>query len=272
MSQLTVAQALNITQSAVSQHMKKLIDYGYIQKIRKEDRSREWGKKGAVWRVINDPRMTTKEVMSTQPQTEEEATKAAQDTIEVANRGPKGQLSKVRKPVDNPVDNYDQTLAPANISAQDEDTKYKPQLMSKLKPQLILNYNTKLEVKNSKNSFVEKEKKKSDYTHTRVRDSDQPERACRAICATYGRVMQEATGIRWQYDDRQVSIAASLLNMGYTEETFAEDAKKTAEWFISNEQKPPVSLGWFAKKKEARPREMMSVDQVLGRVKARARW
>ena len=86
--------------------------------------------------------------------------------------------------------------------------------------------------------------------------------------------MQEATGIRWQYDDRQVSIAASLLNAGYTEETFAEDAKKTAEWFISNEQKPPTSLAWFAKRAEtkARPREMMSVDQVLGRVKARARW
>ena len=81
MSQLTVAQALNITQSAVSQHMKKLTEYGYIQKIRKEDRSRAWGKRGAVWRVIYDPRMTTKEVMNSQPQTEEEMTQAAQETM-----------------------------------------------------------------------------------------------------------------------------------------------------------------------------------------------
>ena len=87
--------------------------------------------------------------------------------------------------------------------------------------------------------------------------------------------MQEATGVRWQYDDRQVSIAASLLNMGYTEETFTADAKKTAEWFISKEQKPPVSLAWFAKKQEAKSKpstEAPDISAILGKVKASARW
>ena len=271
MSQLTVAQALNITQSAVSQHMKKLVEYGYIQKIRKEDRSRAWGKRGAVWRVIYDPRMTTKEVMNSQPQTEEEMTQAAQETIAIANRGAKGQLSKGKKPVDKSIE----TLAAANISAQDEDTKYKPQLMSEYKPGLMLNCFTELEDKNSKMSSVERKEKTISHTHTRARDTGQPERACRAICAAYGSVMQEATGIRWHYDDRQVSIAASLLNMGYTEETFTADARQTAEWFISKEQKPPVSLAWFAKKQEAKSKpstEAPDISAILGKVKASARW
>jgi len=74
MNQRTVASALNITQSAVSQHMKKLIEYGYIEKIRKEDRRRAYGKKGAVWRVIYDPRDTLQDVLNKVPKTEEEVT------------------------------------------------------------------------------------------------------------------------------------------------------------------------------------------------------
>ena len=111
------------------------------------------------------------------------------------------------------MDNSDKTLAPANNNAQSDDNKYKLQLMSKDKPQLMHNYSTELKDKNSKNGFVEKKKKKEKH----VRNEHQPERACRAICAAYAAVFQEATGIRWTYDDRQVSIAAAVLNLGYTE-------------------------------------------------------
>ena len=268
MSQLTVAQALNITQSAVSQHMKKLIDYGYIQKIRKEDRSKAWGKRGAVWRVIYDPRMSFKDVINSTPKTEEELTAEAQKTLEVANRGAKGQLTKQRS---KPVDNSDETLAPANNSPQSDDPKYKPQLMSEYKVGLMLNCNTKLEDKNSKNGFVEERKKKEKH----IRNGRQPERACRAICAAYAAVFQEATGIRWQYDDRQVSIAAAVLNMGYTEDSFIEDATKTAAWFIGQDKKPPVSLAWFTRKaenKKGNKPQGPDINAILGKVTGAARW
>ena len=272
MNQRTVASALNITQSAVSQHMKKLIEYGYIEKIRKEDRRRAYGKKGAVWRVIYDPRQTLQDVLNKVPKTEEEVTAEAQKTQELANRGAKGQLTKGRK---QPVDNSDKTLAPANNNAQSDDNKYKLQLMSKDKPQLMHNYSTELKDKNSKNGFVEERKKSKSHMPTRAQGSHQPERACRAICAAYGVVFQEATGIRWQYDDRQVSIAAAVLNMGYTEDTFIEDATKTAAWFISQDKKPPVSLAWFTQKAENKKGNRSvkpDIGAILGKVTGAARW
>ena len=272
MSQLTVAQALNITQSAVSQHIKKLIDYGYIQKIRKEDRSKAWGKRGAVWRVIYDPRMTLKDVINSTPKTEEELTQEAQDTMAVANRGAKGQLTKQRS---KPVDKSSETLAPANNSPQSDDPKYKPQLMSEYKVGLMLNCNTKLEDKNSINGIVEERKKSKSHMPTRPQGSHQPERACRAICAAYGVVFQEATGIRWQYDDRQVSIAAAVLNMGYTEDTFIADATATAAWFIGQDKKPPVSLAWFTRKaenKKGNKPQGPDINAILGKATSAVRW
>ena len=268
MNQRTVASALNITQSAVSQHMKKLIEYGYIEKIRKEDRRRAYGKKGAVWRVIYDPRDTLQDVLNKVPKTEEEVTAEAQKTQELANRGAKGQLTKGRK---QPVDNSDKTLAPANNNAQDDDNKYKLQLMSKDKPQLMHNYSIELKDKNSKNGFVEKKKKKEKH----IRNEHQPERACRAICAAYAAVFQEATGIRWTYDDRQVSIAAAVLNMGYTEDTFIADATATAAWFMSQDKKPPVSLAWFTRKAENKAGHKTpgpDINAILGKVTGAARW
>lgn len=268
MNQRTVASALNITQSAVSQHMKKLIEYGYIEKIRKEDRRRAYGKKGAVWRVIYDPRDTLQDVLNKVPKTEEEVTAEAQKTQELANRGAKGQLTKGRK---QPVDNSDKTLAPANNNAQDDDNKYKLQLMSKDKPQLMHNYSIELKDKNSKNGFVEKKKKKEKH----IRNEHQPERACRAICAAYAAVFQEATGIRWTYDDRQVSIAAAVLNMGYTENSFIADATATAAWFIGQDKKPPVSLAWFTRKAENKAGHKTpgpDINAILGKVTGAARW
>ncbi|MDA9820959.1 winged helix-turn-helix domain-containing protein [Paracoccaceae bacterium] len=268
MNQRTVASALNITQSAVSQHMKKLIEYGYIEKIRKEDRRRAYGKKGAVWRVIYDPRDTLQDVLNKVPKTEEEVTAEAQKTQELANRGAKGQLTKGRK---QPVDNSDKTLAPANNNAQSDDNKYKLQLMSKDKPQLMHNYSIELKDKNSRNGFVEEKKKKEKH----VRNEHQPERACRAICAAYAAVFQEATGIRWQYDDRQVSIAAAVLNLGYTEDTFIADATATAEWFIGQDKKPPVSLAWFTRKAENKAGHKPpgpDINAILGKATSAVRW
>ena len=272
MSQLTVAQALNISQPAIAKHMKKLVEYGYIQKIRKEDRSKAWGKRGAVWRVIYDPRMTLKDVINSTPKTEEELTAEAQNTIAVANRGAKGQLTKGRR---KPVDNSDELLPAGYKSVNGDDPNYNPQVIRKYNPQVMLNYNTELEDKNSINGIVEKRKKKEKHIPTHAQGSNQPERACRAICAAYGVVFQEATGIRWQYDDRQVSIAAAVLNMGYTEDTFIADATATAAWFMSNDRKPPVSLAWFTQKAENKKGNRSvepDINAILGKATSAVRW
>ena len=272
MNQLTVAEAIGISQQAVHKHMKKLVEYGYIQKIRKEDNRRAWGKRGAVWRVIYDPRMSLQEVLNTTPKTEEELTREAQDTMAVANRGAKGQLTKGRK---QPVDKSNELLPAGYKSVNGDDPNYNPQVIRKYNPQVMLNYNIELEDKNSINGIVEERKKSKSHMPTRAQGSHQPERACRAICAAYGAVFQEATGIRWQYDDRQVSIAAAVLNMGYTEGTFIEDATKTAAWFIGQDKKPPVSLAWFTRKaenKKGNKPQGPDINAILGKATSAVRW
>ena len=272
MSQLTVAQALNISQPAIAKHMKKLVEYGYIQKIRKEDNRKAWGKRGAVWRVIYDPRMTLQDVMNSTPKTEAEITAEAQNTMAIGNRGAKGQLTKGRS---KPVDKSDELLPAGYKFANEDDPNYNLQVIQKYNPQVMLNYNIELEDKNSNNSFVEKKENETPHMHTHAQGTNQPERACRAICAAYGVVFQEATGIRWQYDDRQVSIAAAVLNMGYTEDTFIADATATAAWFMSQDKKPPVSLAWFTRKAENKAGHKTpgpDINAILGRVKASTRW
>jgi len=272
MNQMTVAEAIGISQQAVHKHMKKLVEYGYIQKIRKEDNRRAWGKRGAVWRVIYDPRMSLQEVLNTTPKTEEELTREAQDTMAVANRGAKGQLTKQRS---KPVDKYDSQQPAGCNSDEGYVRKNNLQVVRKNNPEVVSSNNIELEDKNSKNGFVEKRKKSKSHMPTRAQGSHQPERACRAICAAYGVVFQEATGIRWQYDDRQVSIAAAVLNMGYTEDTFIEDATKTAAWFISQDKKPPVSLAWFTRKAENKSGHATpgpDINAILGKVTGAARW
>jgi hypothetical protein len=252
--------------------MKKLVEYGYIQKIRKEDNRRAWGKRGAVWRVIYDPRMSLQEVLNTTPKTEEELTREAQDTMAVANRGAKGQLTKQRS---KPVDKYDSQQPAGCNSDEGYVRKNNLQVVRKNNPEVVSSNNIELEDKNSINGFVEKRKKSKSHMPTRAQGSHQPERACRAICAAYGVVFQEATGIRWQYDDRQVSIAAAVLNMGYTEDTFIEDATKTAAWFISQDKKPPVSLAWFTRKAENKSGHATpgpDINAILGKVTGAARW
>ena len=88
-------------------------------------------------------------------------------------------------------------------------------------------------------------------------------------------MFQEATGIRWTYDDRQVSIAAAVLNAGYTEDTFTKDAAATAAWFIEQGKKPPVSLAWFMQKAEnkagKKPQEP-DINAILGKTAKAVRW
>ena len=124
-NQSTLARRMNCTQQAISQHMRKLVQWGYIEKIRKEAPIRAYGRKGAAWRVIYDPRVSLDEALATIPSdaaTPEQQAEEAQKTIELATSGPKGQKKRSNK-------NKPQLV--------DDDDKYKPQLVHSHKPQLV---------------------------------------------------------------------------------------------------------------------------------------
>ena len=66
-----------------------------------------------------------------------------------------------------------------------------------------------------------------------------------------------------------------MLNLGYTEDTFIEDATKTAAWFIGQDKKPPVSLAWFTRKAENKAGHKPQgpdINAILGKVTGAARW
>ena len=67
LNQLYIANVLQCSQQAVSHHMRKLIDYGYIEKIRNEKPKRNYGKRGAMWRIIYDPEKSLDECIAKQP-------------------------------------------------------------------------------------------------------------------------------------------------------------------------------------------------------------
>ena len=63
-NQRTLADICQCSQQAISHHMTKLIKWGYLEKVRNQDVRRAYGKKGAVWRVIYDPRRGMEDVIA----------------------------------------------------------------------------------------------------------------------------------------------------------------------------------------------------------------
>tara|TARA_R110000851_G_scaffold132925_1_gene267544 strand:+ start:1022 stop:2149 length:1128 start_codon:yes stop_codon:yes gene_type:complete len=63
-NQSLLASVMGSSQQAVSQHMNKLVKFGYIERLRKADPRRAYGSQGAKWRVIYDPRMNLEQAIA----------------------------------------------------------------------------------------------------------------------------------------------------------------------------------------------------------------
>ncbi len=242
-NQSTIAKTLNISQQAVSQHFNKLVKWGYIEKLRKEAPSRPYGKKGAVWRVIYDPRMSWEDVVASAPEPEktpQDLAREAAKTIELADRGPRGHLSKPKK---KPVDNSNKTQAPACNTASSDNSKNKPQLVQEHKPQLVHNY------------------------YNRTIDKDNIDNGiCRSLCTAYARIVQDQYGRAWQYDMRQMSLARDLIELGYTVESFTKDAQGVVRWLAKKNKQAPQSLQYFITRKnnDSKPKDVDAMIKHLG--------
>ena len=63
-SQYLLAERLARSQQAISRQMVKLIEWGYVKKIVKENALRQSGRKGATYRVIYDPKVSDRELIA----------------------------------------------------------------------------------------------------------------------------------------------------------------------------------------------------------------
>ena len=225
-NQRTISNDLNISQQAISQHFRKLVDWGYIEKLRNQDCRRKYGKKGAMWRVVYDPTMTWKDVeaMSQRlPKTEEEEQEAIQDTINQAAKGAKGQQSKRKK---QPVDNSVSSDATTSSSLLKERSNDKPQLVRTDKVQLVNNNTTRTMM-------------------LEVNKND-----CRRLCISYAHMVDQRWGSGFRHDLRQEELAGQLLSMGYTVDSFVRDAEAFLDYLIKNNKQPIGSLQYFVTRKQ----------------------
>ena len=229
-NQSTLARRMKCTQQAISQHMRKLVQWGYIEKIRKEAPIRAYGRKGAAWRVIYDPRVSLDEALATIPSdaaTPQQQAEEAKKTMELATTGPKGQKKRTNKNKPQLVDD-----------TPNDSTNYKPQLVQTHKPQL-----------------VHKDLHRTIYKE--INDID-----CKRLCERFSAEIMTRYGKGWVYDLRQMDLAKQLYQLGYTVDSFGKEAGYVLDWLVKNNKQHPVSLQYFIARKQNNKKDKTAEERI----------
>jgi hypothetical protein len=56
----------------------------------------------------------------------------------------------------------------------------------------------------------------------------------------------------FRHNVRQEELAAQLLTMGYTIDSFAADSERMLDWLVRHNKQPPTSLQYFIARKQSR--------------------
>ena len=236
-NQATISRILGSSQQAISQHMTRLKKYGYLEKLRNADIRRKYGRKGALWRVIYDPRMSYQDAIVKQPAKDRDPkleNEIAENTMAMLHQDTyKSKRQTAKDPVDNSTVNKVEIVQ----GTTSNESINKVDLKRENKAQLVNNSN--------------------DITNNIYIDKNE----CRSICNSYKQIVYELWGSDWQYDLRQEAIAEDLLKIGYTKETFLADAKKMLQW-KRNKNSPPIqSLQYFVsrRKNQEKPKDAAQI-------------
>ena len=238
-NQLYIANVLQCSQQAVSQHMRKLVQYGYIEKLRNADIRRGYGKRGALWRVIYDPTKTLEDCISGQPAQDRDPEMEAEIAKHTMNVAKTGARKKSIKAVDKDNEYKTQLVQGTASNSVNGHAVNKPDLVLDNKPQLV---NNSIKLTNI-NTIGE------------IKEVD-----CRKLCNAYGEILQAVYGQPWSYDMRQMNIAGDLLRSGYTVLSFIEDAKGVVQWKREKNQQPPYSLQYFLSRKVSQSQAQSGKD------------
>jgi len=178
---------------------------------------------------------------------------SGQQSIEVWNSYQNGLLSPIEKNYLKPnitMNKNKSHLVNGKIENKlqlvKDNTKYKSQLVSENKSQLVDNNY----ILTSNININEIEKKK--------------------ICNSYMKIIQKHYGRAWSYDLRQVELAGDILRAGYTIDSFNTDADGLVEWLKRNNKQPPQSLQYFVARKSNKDKPKDSHDiikQIAGKMK-----
>lgn len=221
-NQRTLAAICECSQQAISHHMTKLIQWGYLEKIRNQDVRRAYGKKGAIWRVIYDPR---KDII--------DSFKATHKDPLIEKDQAEDTLAFIEGSADKPVDNFIDNKAGVVQSGDSISKNNKVDIVSDNKPQLVNNYNR---LTNKDN----------------IKEND-----CKQLCNLYSNIVQATYGRPWSYDFRQMELAKDLLAV-MDVSTFEDIATRLLDKMKLNNKPAPHSLLYFIKMKENKGKPMDS--------------
>ena len=287
-NQSLIASIIESSQQAVSQHMVKLVKFGYIEKVRREDKRRNYGKQGAKWRMIYDPRMNMAQAIANS--TEGDDTVA----IETLNKI-KPLETKTTRPLTDKQIKYAEQITEKLLKDEQQyfpfDSVLKdvkkflatsqteqdwialgngldsPIIKGIMKPKVHKPHLVK-EEKYHKPDLVNHEHKNKpqlvkyhkaqlvDNTSNLTINNNINNIEKKKICNAYMNIVKANYGTNWSYDFRQMELAGDLLNCGYTLETFEKDATSVVEWNRNNNKTPPQSLGWFIARKKNKNKPM----------------
>lgn len=234
-----VANVLQCSQQAVSQHMRKLVEFRYIEKLRNEDARRSYGKRGALWRVIYDPTQSFTDCVSKMPAQDRDPqieAEIAKHTLNVTNKsGAKRRASSVDKGKE-----YKAGVVQAGACNTVRDgEKNKVGLVPTHKAELVHN-------------SINITSKEASLEITEIQ--------CRKLCNSYAVILQAKYGKPWQYDLKQMQIARELLQAGYTQASFEADAAGVVDWKKRNNKQPPYSLQYFIQRKLSQQKAQSGLD------------
>ena len=226
-NQKTLADICQCSQQAISHHMTKLIKWGYLEKVRNQDVRRAYGKKGAVWRVIYDPRRGMEDVIA----------KATHKDPIIEQDAAKDTLAFIEEVSDKPVDNFIDNKVGLVQGGDCNGNNNKVQVVQENKPHLVNNY------------------------HRLTSKDNISEIDCKKLCNLYNQMVQRKYGKAWAYDFRQLDLAKDLL-IYMDIDTFEGVADKLLTRMRDNNKPAPQSLLYFVKMQENKGKPM-SVEALI---------
>jgi DNA-binding Lrp family transcriptional regulator len=266
-SQMLLAKKLGISQSAVANQVKRLKEWGYLERLTHAVK----GHGTAMWRVVYDPTRDMTEIDANLPakdRHEDIERAAAAATLDALETGSERRTVAKGRVVDRAPAEKGQSVTDGTATAA--ESEYKPQVIhnrqgcskSRAVASTANTTSTNSNLSSSvsptgDNEYQPQVISSPSDNHSEVIQIDRSkggvdDKEARALCETYSRLRHEVFGIPWQHDLRQIQVARQLLDLDVSLDAFAVKAKETMKWHASQGKAPPNSLRWFIKHFEAK--------------------
>jgi len=232
--QARIARQLGMSQQGVSKHIRLLVDYGYVDKVRNEYKFRKNGHTSATWRILFDPSIDQEQ--------------GYKNTLEHDERFQEQEAEETMKKVNE--NNKKSKLSTELSTGRQKQAKKKEKEGTKT---------TQLGCMTPQpNEVVQKLTNRTNIFNIIGKD----------ICKLYAHLLDDIVGGRgeWRWDERQEQIAQGFLDKGMTVDSFKASAKRTLYSCKKESRRPPYSLAFFEQAMPQTKKPTLSASDVIKRV------